>query len=235
MRYAFGDYTLDTDTLELTAAESPVEVEPQVFSLLVHLIERRDRVVSKEELLDGIWGDRFVSESALTTRIKQARQAVGDTGQRQAVIKTLHGRGYRFVADVGEASPQRQFHNSVMKIPATRYAKSDGVAIAYQTFGEGPDLVLIAGFTSNIELQWEQPTVAACLRRLGSFARVTVLDKRGVGLSDRMPDDNPPSLETRADDLRAVMDSAGIDTATLLGSSEGGSLSVVFAASCSSQ
>ena len=129
MRYAFGDYTLDTDTLELTAAESPVEVEPQVFSLLVHLIERRDRVVSKEELLDGIWGDRFVSESALTTRIKQARQAVGDTGQRQAVIKTLHGRGYRFVADVGEASPQRQFHNSVMRIPATRYAKSDGGAI----------------------------------------------------------------------------------------------------------
>src|SRR5262245_35483052 len=102
MRFCFDDRTLDTDTLELLAGDTPVDVEPQVFAVLVHLVRHRDRVVAKEELLDEVWGDRFVSESALTTRIKQARQAVGDSGQAQRVIKTFHGRGYRFMADVRE-------------------------------------------------------------------------------------------------------------------------------------
>lgn len=239
MEYRFGSRVLDTATLELTTDGTPIDVEPQVFAVLAHLIAHRDRVVPKEELLDEVWGDRFVSESALTTRIKQARQAIGDTGRDQALIKTVHGRGYRFVANVTEvddrsaaeppaAAPALQ--PSVMKIPRTRYADSDGASIAYQTFGEGPDLVLITGYTTNVEVQWEHPAIAAFLRRLGSFTRVTVLDKRGVGLSDRMPRDHPPSLETRADDLRAVMDAAEIEQATVFGSSEGGSLSVLFTA-----
>lgn len=78
----------------------PVPVEPQVFDLLACLLRRRGQVVRKEELLDEVWGNRFVSESALTTRIKAARQAVGDDGTRQAVIRTVHGKGYEFVADV---------------------------------------------------------------------------------------------------------------------------------------
>lgn len=236
MRYAFGEYTLDTTTLELSARDREITLEPQVFSVLAYLIEHRERVVSKEELLDGVWGDRFVSESALTTRIKQARQAVGDTGRSQRTIRTLHGRGYRFVADVREPSPAaagidaRPFHESVARVPTTHYAKSDGGAIAYQTFGQGPDLVFIAGFMTNVEVQWEHPVISSFLRRLASFTRVTILDKRGVGLSERIHDCCPPSLETRADDLCAVMDSAGVERATLLGSSEGGSLCVTFAA-----
>src|SRR4051794_27348136 len=75
-------------------------MEPQVFDVLMHLAEHRDRVVSKNELLDAVWGHRFVTESALTSRIRSARRAVGDSGERQAVIKTSHGVGYRFVADV---------------------------------------------------------------------------------------------------------------------------------------
>jgi pimeloyl-ACP methyl ester carboxylesterase/DNA-binding winged helix-turn-helix (wHTH) protein len=242
MRFSFDDCTLDTDTLELFAGGAPVGIEPQVFSVLVYLLSNRDRVVTKEELLDGVWGDRFVSESALTTRIKQARQAVGDSGQEQRVIKTVHGRGYRFVAEVTEATTAEGTRApeqdgalptviAVTSVPRTRYAEGEGASIAYQTFGEGPDLVLIAGFATNVEVQWEHPDIAAFLRRLGSFSRVTVLDKRGVGLSDRMPHDDPPSLETRADDLSAVMDAADIERATILGSSEGGSLSVVFTAS----
>src|SRR5262245_9067409 len=221
MRYCFADRTLDTDTVELLAGTAPVDVEPQVFAVLLHLVRHRDRVVSKGELLDEVWGDRFVSESALTTRIKQARQAVGDSGQEQRIIKTVHGRGYRFVADVEEAdlvapraAPPREGPPTVMtvtRVPRTRYAESGGASIAYQTFGDGPDLVLIAGFATNVEVQWEHPDIASFLRRLGSFARVTVLDKRGVGLSDRMPHDDPPSLETRADDLSAVMDAAGVE------------------------
>ncbi len=86
--------------MRLSRAGEPIRIEPQVFDVLVHLIEARGRVVPKEEILDQVWGDRFVSESALTTRIKSARQAVGDDGNRQAVIRTVHGRGYEFVAQV---------------------------------------------------------------------------------------------------------------------------------------
>ena len=103
MRFRF-EGRADTDTFELRTGGRRVEVEPQVFDVLVHLIAHRDRVVSKEDLLDTVWGDRFVSESALTTRIKQARQAVGDDGQAQRVIRTAHGRGYRFVAPVTEVA-----------------------------------------------------------------------------------------------------------------------------------
>jgi class 3 adenylate cyclase/DNA-binding winged helix-turn-helix (wHTH) protein len=236
MRYLFGALVLDTDARELTAGGDLVEVEPQAFDVLVHLVINRHRVVTKEELLDEIWGDRFVSESALTTRIKQIRQAVNDDGRSQHVVKTVHRRGYRFVADVEEARTGGEPVDDgdrfgIPRAPRTSYARGDGASIAYQTFGRGPDLVLIAGFTTNVELQWEHPTPAGFLQRLGSFSRVTVLDKRGVGLSDRMAGDNPPSLETRADDLLAVMDDAEIDTATILGSSEGGALSSLFAAS----
>jgi class 3 adenylate cyclase/pimeloyl-ACP methyl ester carboxylesterase/DNA-binding winged helix-turn-helix (wHTH) protein len=249
MRYRFGPYLLDTLTLELRRASDDGEgigLEPQVFAVLSHLIEHRDRVVPKEELLDEIWGDRFVSESTLTTRIKQVRAAVGDDGRRQEVIRTAHGAGYRFVADVVVEDPPQRSPTTTAGgatlpiggltgigeggIPHTHYATSMGASIAYQTFGEGPDLVLIAGYGTNVEVQWEHPAMARFLRRLGSFARVTVLDKRGCGLSDRMPHDAPPSLEQRADDLRAVMDDAGVETATLLGSSEGGSLAIMFAA-----
>ena len=238
MRYGFGDLTLDTDTLELRRGDSgEIEVEPQVFAVLQHLVDERHRVVTKEELLDAVWGDRFVSESALTTRIKQARQAVGDTGARQDVIRTFHGRGYRFVADVTvepaappAAPPDVAGPPVQTRVPRTHYAESGGASIAYQTFGTGPDLVLIAGFATNVEVQWEHPMIREFLQRLGSFARVTVLDKRGVGLSDRMGHDDAPPLEVRADDLHAVMDAASIERATVLGSSEGGSLAALFAA-----
>jgi predicted ATPase/DNA-binding winged helix-turn-helix (wHTH) protein len=98
--FAFDDVVVDIDGFELQRAGEPVDIEPQVFDVLCYLIEHRNRVVSKVELLDNVWGDRFVSESALTSRIRSARQAVGDDGRQQRIIRTTHGRGYRFVADV---------------------------------------------------------------------------------------------------------------------------------------
>ena len=98
--YSLPGFELDTDLFELRRNGVPVPMEPQVFSVLTYLVEHRDHVVTKNELLDNVWGDRFVSESALTTRIKAARRAVGDDGQQQRAIKTVHGRGYRFVAPV---------------------------------------------------------------------------------------------------------------------------------------
>lgn len=99
---SFHDCRLDVPRHELWRDGAPVAVEPQVFDVLAYLVEHRDRMVTKIELLDEIWGDRFVSESALSTRIKSVRRAVGDDGRAQRIIKTVHGRGYRFVADVLE-------------------------------------------------------------------------------------------------------------------------------------
>ncbi len=99
----FESVHLDLDAREVTLDGIPQHLEPQAFDLLRYLVEHRDRVVPKEELLDNVWGDQFVSESALTTRIKEVRQATGDDGRKQAIIKNVRGRGYRFVAMSGDS------------------------------------------------------------------------------------------------------------------------------------
>ncbi len=109
------------------------------------------------------------------------------------------------------------------------YAKSGEVNIAYQVTGAGPfDLVLVSGFVSHLDNDWDHPASAHLLNRLGAFARLIRFDKRGTGLSDRSV--GLPDLETRMDDVRAVMDAAGSDTAALFGYSEGGPMSMLFAA-----
>ena len=115
--------------------------------------------------------------------------------------------------------------------PQTRYARSGKINIAYQVTGDGPlDLVYVPGWVSHVELAWEEPSYAAFLRRLASFSRLIMFDKRGTGLSDRVSDDALPTLETRMDDLRAVMDAVGSNRAAVFGVSEGGNLSILFAA-----
>ncbi|HSE04842.1 MAG TPA: adenylate/guanylate cyclase domain-containing protein, partial [Methylomirabilota bacterium] len=112
--------------------------------------------------------------------------------------------------------------------PETRYARSGDVNIAYQVVGEGArDLVLVPGWLSNIEIFWEHPAAASFLNRLASICRLILFDKRGTGLSDRV---NIPGIETRMDDVRAVMDAAKSDRAVLFGYSEGGPMCAVFAA-----
>jgi DNA-binding winged helix-turn-helix (wHTH) protein len=101
----FGSCELSLERHELRRDGQLVPLEPQVFDVLAYLVTHRERLVLKSELLDQVWGSRFVSESALTSRIKSARRAVGDTGRDQRVIKTVHGRGYRFVADLADERP----------------------------------------------------------------------------------------------------------------------------------
>lgn len=100
MIYVFEACTLDTDRLELRRGSELVEVEPQVFSLLVFLIDNRDHVVSKDDLIAGVWGNRIISDATLNTRINAARRAVGDTGKAQTIIRTFPRRGFRFVAEL---------------------------------------------------------------------------------------------------------------------------------------
>lgn len=125
MILTFDDCELDVARVVLRRDGAEVRIEPQVFDLLRLLIERRGAVVRKEELLDEVWGDRFVSESALTTRIKSARRSVGDDGARQRVIRTVHGKGYEFVAEVREVDDSVPFdpsdrvgHRAVDALPA---------------------------------------------------------------------------------------------------------------------
>jgi len=116
-----------------------------------------------------------------------------------------------------------------MDVPETRYAKSGDIRIAYQTAGTGPvDLVVVPGFATNLDLIWENPTYAELLSRLAAFSRLIVFDKRGTGLSDRVV--GIANLEDRMDDVRAVMDAERRDRAALVGVSEGGPMSLLFAA-----
>jgi pimeloyl-ACP methyl ester carboxylesterase len=111
----------------------------------------------------------------------------------------------------------------------TRYAKSGDIHVAYQVFGEGPDLVVAPGFVSHVENYWEEPRFARWLSKLGGFCRVVLFDKRGTGLSDTVAP--LPHMDERMDDLRAVMDAVQIESASLFGISEGGSLAALYAAS----
>lgn len=115
--------------------------------------------------------------------------------------------------------------------PETRYVKSGDAHIAYQVVGDGPaDLIVVRGYISHVEVAWESPALAAFYRRLASFCRLILFDKRGTGLSDRVPEDRLPTLEQRMDDVRAVMEAVGSSRAALLGASEAGPMCLLFAA-----
>ena len=117
---------------------------------------------------------------------------------------------------------------NVSDFPETKYAKSREAHIAYQVLGDGPiDLVWVPGFVSHLEYDWEHPRPARFFRRLASFSRLIRFDKRGTGLSDRLA---IPSLEERMDDVRAVLEAVGSRRAALIGVSEGGPMSLLYAA-----
>ncbi len=115
--------------------------------------------------------------------------------------------------------------------PETRYAKSGDVNIAYQVVGEGPlDVVLVHGWVQSFDASWEIEPIRRFYERLASYSRLILFDKRGTGLSDRVPVDDLPTLETRMDDMRAVLDVVGAERAAVLGHSEGGAMCALFAA-----
>ena len=131
MRYLFEDYALDTDRRELRRGGTLVAIEPQVFDLLAYLVQHGDRVVTKDDLFTAVWNGRFVSESALTTRINAARTALGDDGKAQRLIRTLRGRGFRFVGDVRVS---RDATSSTTSEAAPTLALPDKPSIAVMPF-----------------------------------------------------------------------------------------------------
>lgn len=236
-----ASYELDEVLFELRRDGVPIALEPQAYDVLLYLVRHRDRVVPKEELMDQVWGGRFVSETAVTSRIKQIRRALGDDGRSQRVVRTSHGRGYRFVAQVTDAitptpgtpppaAPTRRLaHPGAGHEAPVRYTTSDGLHIAYQVTGGGDlDIVLISGFVSHLELDWGDPRHARFLDGLGAMGRLIRFDKRGTGMSDRPS--GVPDLEHRMHDVLAVMDAVGSERAVLVGYSEGGPMAMMMAA-----
>ena len=202
-----------------------MHVEPQVFDVLAYLIAHRERVVPKVELLDAVWGDRFVSESALTTRIKAARRAVGDDGMAQRTIRTVHGRGYQFVAPVVEPeapAPAGRLHQQIRFC-----ASDDGVRIAYASLGDGPPLVKAANWMTHLDHDIETSVWRHWLEGLSRRHRLIRYDERGCGLSDW--DVERFSFDAWVDDLELVVDGVGLDRFPLLGLSQGGAVAIAYA------
>ena len=241
MIFVFGDCELDLDRFELRRAGQRRPVEPQVFDLLAVLIRERRRVVPKEELLDTVWGSRFVGESALTSRVKAARQAIGDDGRSQHLIRTAHGRGYQFVAPVAEAAPSGPVAGippaspgPVASIPPTPAAQEirfctagDGTRLAYAVSGAGPPLVKAANWLSHLDYDWESPIWRHWLAELSRRFRLVRYDERGCGLSDW--DIGRFSFDDWVDDLETVVDATGLDRFSLLGISQGGPVAIAYA------
>ena len=236
--YAFGDYELDTRLHELRCAGQPVRIEPQVFDVLAYLFASRDRLVSKEELLDRVWGHRYVAPTTLNSRIKHARQAVGDDGATQRVIRTVHGIGFRIVAHVvergatgieGEREPAHPRTPAPAQLAQTiRFCTApDGVRIAFATSGAGPPLVKPANWMTHLEYDWESPVWRHWLRELSRDHTLVRYDERGSGLSDR--DVSDLSFESWVSDLESVVDAAGLDRFPLLGVSQGSAVAIAYA------
>jgi pimeloyl-ACP methyl ester carboxylesterase len=229
MRYSFDKCVLDVDRRELSKAGELVDIEPQVFDLLAFLLCHRDRVVSRDDVIAGVWGGRIVSESALASRVNAVRRAIGDDGTAQRLVKTIMRKGFRFVGEVREetAAPAPP--------PVTPLAQrisfcrtSDGVNIAMATVGDGPILVKTANWLNHLEHDWQSPIWSPMLRRLAAHFRLVRYDGRGNGLSDREVSD--VSLAGFERDLEAVIDCLGLKRFVLLGLSQGGAAAATFAA-----
>jgi len=232
--YAFADCELDMRAHELRRAGTPVHVEPQTFAVLAYLVAHRDRVVTKDELLDAIWGHRFVAPATLSTRIKQARQAVGDDGESQHVIRTVRGRGFRLVTPVATSNAAgatiEPGRSSAAGIAQTiRFATAaDGVRIAYATSGSGPFLLKTANWLTHLEHDWESPVWRHWLRELSRSHTLARYDERGCGLSDR--DVQDVSFESWIRDLETIVEAVGLERFPLFGMSQGCAVAIAYTA-----
>jgi pimeloyl-ACP methyl ester carboxylesterase/DNA-binding winged helix-turn-helix (wHTH) protein len=234
MRHRFGRYVLDTARFELLKDGAPLAVEPQVLDLLRYLVEHHDRLVTRDELFDTIWTGKTVSEAALSSRIKAARGVIEDSGPRQEWIKTVHGRGFRFIGPVTtEPDPEIAAAISTDKRESPlsqdiRYCRTpDNIRIAYATTGRGPTIVKAANWMSHLEFDLESPIWRHWIYELSRRHQLVRYDERGNGLSDR--DISDLSFEAMVSDLESVVDAVGVDRFVLFGISQGCAVSVEYA------
>ena len=245
--YEFGPFRLDAEDRTLWREGDPVPLTPKAFDTLLVFVRNTTQVLTKEFLLESIWPDTFVEEANLAVNVSLLRKTLGERADGGQYIETVPRRGYRFAPGVRaitegmeelplrEAPPVSGEHDRVVapikRLPEIKYARSGDVNIAYQVVGDGPiDVVFVMGWVSHLEYYWKNVEFARFLTRLSSFSRLILFDKRGTGLSDSVSLHELPTLEQRMDDVRAVMDAVGSEHAALVGVSEGGPMSALFAA-----
>jgi pimeloyl-ACP methyl ester carboxylesterase/class 3 adenylate cyclase len=235
--YDFAGFRIDATERLLLSGSGTVSLTPKAFDTLLFLVENSGRLVSRDELLSAVWPDTFVGENTLAQNISTLRKVLASDDA--PLIETIPRRGYRFLGDVKESGANAEVVRAtppaplspMERPPETMYARSGDVNIAYQVIGDAPlDLVFVMGWVSHLDYFWREPSFARFLLRLSSFARLILFDKRGTGLSDRVPNNELPTLEQRMDDVRAVMDAVGSTRAALCGVSEGGPMCSLFAA-----
>lgn len=237
-RYRFGSFQIDCGERVLFRDREPVTLTGKAFDTLLALVERHGHVVGKRELMDRIWPETHVDENNLAQNISLLRKVFDSAEPGHEYIETVPRRGYRFLGEVH--ADDTSFLSAAKHIvrptagqqfspPKVRYARSGDVNIAYEVLGDGPrDLVFVMGWISHLDYFWTDPSFARFLRRLASFSRLILFDKRGTGLSDRVAD--LPTLEQRMDDVRAVLAAVGSERASLCGVSEGGPMCALYAA-----
>ena len=256
--YVFDVFRVDPEERVLFKENREIPLTPKVFDTLLALIENASRVLTKKELMLKVWPDSFVEENNLAQNISILRKALG--GDYIKTVPKRGYRFVADVATPGDDDERLIIHErtrtrivvdhadeplaahanvidvtpvetALERTPETMYARSGEVNIAYQVIGDAPlDLVFVMGWVSHLEYFWREPNFARFLRRLASFSRLILFDKRGTGLSDRVPINQLPTLEQRMDDVRAVMDAVGSERAALCGVSEGGPMCSLFAA-----
>ncbi|NKB48028.1 MAG: alpha/beta fold hydrolase [Alphaproteobacteria bacterium] len=230
MVYRFGGFTLDPLTYDLQCDGEPISVEPQVFSVINLLIENRDHVVSKDELIEAVWDGRIVSDATLSSRISAARSARGDTGQDQNIIRTIPRRGFRFVAEVSaDGATENPPPGSPDTRPTIRYCTTaDDVQLAYAFAGEGPPLLKVANWLNHLEFDWASPMWAPLFHEFTRHRQLLRYDSRGVGLSDW--DVGDFAFDLLVEDMEAVIDASGVEKFALLGISQGAAIAIDYAA-----
>lgn len=144
MTWTFGDFRLDPERFHLSCGEQPVRLEPQVLSLLIYLVRNRDRMVSKDEIVAAVWQGQAVSDASISSRIRSVRQAVGDNGERQAMVRTIHGRGFRFVGDVVALSPHLPSSEGVIHQTPDHPGGRPSIAVMpFHPLGTSPELAIM--------------------------------------------------------------------------------------------
>lgn len=236
MIYEFGDFALDTRRHELRRSGEPQHLEPQVYAVLCHLVEHRDRLVTSRELIEHVWGHRFITPGTLNSRIKALRQALDDDGAAQRVIQTVRGQGFRIGVNVrtraeaprdGAVRPQ----GAADIAQQIRFCRAhDGVRIAYATSGDpsGPPLVKPANWLTHLEYDCNSAVWRHWVSELGRGHRLIRYDERGCGLSDHQADDI--SFDAWVKDLEAVVDAERLERFSLLGISQGCAVAIAYAA-----
>jgi DNA-binding winged helix-turn-helix (wHTH) protein/pimeloyl-ACP methyl ester carboxylesterase len=226
--FLFKNFVLDTDRRELRSQGKLIAAEPQVFDLLVYLIQNRDRVVSKDDLIASVWGGRIVSDSTLDSRINAVRKAVGDSGEQQALIRTVARKGVRFIGKVKQAEEPPDAEPARPAIAHKQeisFCQSDEkINIAYAAVGSGPMLLKTANWLTHLEYDWESPVWAPLLQLLAHKNRLVRYDSRGNGLSDRSVSEI--SFASFAHDFDAVVNAVKPERYAILGISQGAAIAI---------